>query len=276
MMNSIRRLSQKTSVFFAIIFFCLACEAEKKDKNYVAKVSDSLLTNEDILELKKFKKNERFVDGELTRKWIDSEVIDNEAKSKGIYQSKEFIKLAEEQKIKFAEVILLNEYFEENYEVPGNFELQSFYDSNKENFVIQQSGFVISVISFTDEQTAIKYRNLLVDSDWEKVFSKFSDSEFLKASIEKKFYFVGGFYNYEILKLINQMEDGEVSIIINSEPDDFKIVQVHKKYERFSIPEFNFIKDLVEERYKIKKTQELYKEYFSKLYQKYNLELKTE
>ena len=277
MMNLVRLLSRNSiSAVLAVSFFILSCEQQKEKKKFVAKVEDSLLTSEDILALSKIERNKYLVEGELVRNWIDSEVINKEAQSVGVYNSKEFLDLIETQKIKFAESILAKDYIDKNYEKPSIVELQSFYENSKDNFILQDDGYLINVISFSDEQTAILFRNMLIQNDWNYSFEKIKSSEYLKAAVENKFYFRNVFFNSQLLNLIDQMEEDEASIIVNAEPGDFKIVQVLKKYDKFSIPDFNHIQMLIEERYKIKRSQELYREYLNKLYEKYNVELKTE
>ena len=277
MMNLVRLLSRNSiSAVLALSFFILSCEQQKEKKKFVAKVEDSLLTSEDILALSKIERNKYLVEGELVRNWIDSEVINKEAQSEGVYNSKEFLDLIETQKIKFAESILAKDYIDKNYEKPSIVELQSFYENSKDNFILQDDGYLINVISFSDEQTAILFRNMLIQNDWNYSFEKIKSSEYLKAAVKNRFYFRNVFFNSQLLNLIDQMEEDEASIIVNAEPGDFKIVQVLKKYDKFSIPDFNHIQMLIEERYKIKRSQELYREYLNKLYEKYNVELKTE
>ena len=277
MMNLVRLLSRNSiSAVLALSFFILSCEQQKEKKKFVAKVEDSLLTSEDILALSKIERNKYLVEGELVRNWIDSEVINKEAQSVGVYNSKEFLDLIETQKIKFAESILAKDYIDKNYEKPSIVELQSFYENSKDNFILQDDGYLINVISFSDEQTAILFRNMLIQNDWNYSFEKIKSSEYLKAAVKNRFYFRNVCFNTQLLNLIDQMEEDEASIIVNAEPGDFKIVQVLKKYDKFSIPDFNHIQMLIEERYKIKRSQELYREYLNKLYEKYNVELKTE
>ena len=277
MMNLRRLLSlKKISFLLGSLLLIVSCEAEKKEKKFIAKTDDSLLTVNEILDLNKTDKNERLVKGELVRNWANSNVIDKEAEFTGIYDSEEFKELMQSQKIKFAESILFRKYFEENYEEPTNELLQAFYFGNKENFVIQDEGFVLNISSFFSEDDAAEFRNELNRKEWNKVFDQLSKSEKVKASIQNKFFYTKDFYNQEILNLVNHMEEEEVSIILSSEPNDFKIFQLVRKFDKYSIPDFIYIKEIVNDIYKVKRTKELYQEFLNNLYEKYNVEIKTE
>lgn len=277
MMNLRRHLSlKKISFLLGSLLLIVSCETEKKEKKFIAKTDDSLLTVNEILDLNKTDKNERLVKGELVRNWANSNVIDKEAEFTGIYDSEEFKELMQSQKIKFAESILFSKYFEENYEEPTNEMLQAFYFGNKENFVIQDEGFVLNIASFFSEDDAAEFRNELNRKEWNKVFDQLSKSEKVKASIQNRFFYTKDFYNQEILNLVNQMEEEEVSIILSSEPNDFKIFQLVRKFDKYSIPDFIYIKEIVNDIYKVKRTKELYQEFLNNLYEKYNVEIKTE
>lgn len=277
MMNLRRLLSlKKISFLLGSLLLIVSCETEKKEKKFIAKTDDSLLTVNEILDLNKTDKNERLVKGELVRNWANSNVIDKEAEFTGIYDSEEFKELMQSQKIKFAESILFSKYFEENYEEPTNEMLQAFYFGNKENFVIQDEGFVLNVSSFFSEDDAAEFRNELNRKEWNKVFDQLSKSEKVKASIQNRFFYTKDFYNQEILNLVNQMEEEEVSIILSSEPNDFKIFQLVRKFDKYSIPDFIYIEEIVNDIYKVKRTKELYQEFLNNLYEKYNVEIKTE
>lgn len=277
MMNLRRLLSlKKISFLLGSLLLIVSCETEKKEKKFIAKTNDSLLTVNEILDLNKTDKNERLVKGELVRNWANSNVIDKEAEFTGIYDSEEFKELMQAQKIKFAESILFRKYFEENYEEPTNEMLQAFYFGNKENFVIQDEGFVLNIASFFSEDDAAEFRNELNRKEWNKVFDQLSKSEKVKASIQNRFFYTKDFYNQEILNLVNQMEEEEVSIILSSEPNDFKIFQLVRKFDKYSIPDFIYIEEIVNDIYKVKRTKELYQEFLNNLYEKYNVEIKTE
>lgn len=277
MMNLRRLLSlKKISFLLGSLLLIVSCETEKKEKKFIAKTDDSLLTVNEILDLNKTDKNERLVKGELVRNWANSNVIDKEAEFTGIYDSEEFKELMQSQKIKFAESILFSKYFEENYEEPTNEMLQAFYFGNKENFVIQDEGFVLNISSFFSEDDAAEFRNELNRKEWSKVFDQLSKSEKVKASIQNRFFYTKDFYNQEILNLVNQMEEEEVSIILSSEPNDFKIFQLVRKFDKYSIPDFIYIEEIVNDIYKVKRTKELYQEFLNNLYEKYNVEIKTE
>ncbi len=276
-MNLRRLLSlKKISFLLGSLLLIVSCETEKKEKKFIAKTDDSLLTVNEILDLNKTDKNERLVKGELVRNWANSNVIDKEAEFTGIYDSEEFKELMQSQKIKFAESILFSKYFKENYEEPTNEMLQAFYFGNKENFVIQDEGFVLNISSFFSEDDAAEFRNELNRKEWNKVFDQLSKSEKVKASIQNKFFYTKDFYNQEILNLVNQMEEEEVSIILSSEPNDFKIFQLVRKFDKYSIPDFIYIEEIVNDIYKVKRTKELYQEFLNNLYEKYNVEIKTE
>ena len=70
------------------------------------------------------------------------------------------------------------------------------------------------------------------------------------------------------------LNEDEISLVIQKEQSIFTVVQKVKEVSRNTIPEFDLVKDEVEQIYYYEKQKEIYNDYLEKLYSKYKVELK--
>ena len=79
--------------------------------------------------------------------------------------------------------------------------------------------------------------------------------------------------NEKVVRIIDNLLPGEISIVFESEPNIFSVVQLVEFLSEDSIPKMSFVQDVVIERYSMMERKRLYNEFVKELYSKYNVEI---
>jgi len=253
----------------------IACEENKQVKDeYVARVGNTILTKEGLENYLSQDKYSRKFKNEFVRQWIDEELLYQEAGEKEITESKQYLELIETAQKQLAGSLLLQKQLSENFSEPSDNELGMFYDKIKESFRLADNAYVINVIDFDNEASALEFRNQVLLSNWNqacKIFEK--DSGFVSRSDETFL------YNYQLSplhlsRIVKEMNLNEISLIVEKEPTIFTVVQMVKILSKNAVADFNFVKKEVKEIYYFQKRKELFSKYLDELYSKYKVEIK--
>ena len=164
---------------------------------------------------------------------------------------------------------ILDEY---KYDIKES-DIIEYYHKYNEDFRLNSEGYVINLIKFNDLQSASEFRMNIISGNWSYEIKKYKENKKNYFSYEKKFLYDFQIQPAILLKYIKGMLPSEVSIIIGTDDNIYYIVQLIKKYEKYDIPEYEYIKPIIKERIiNIKKRMYL-KNYLSELYNKYEVKI---
>lgn len=255
----------------ALSFF--GCNKEPEVEKYIARVNNSYLTEEDVAELDSLFK-QGFSRNELVKKWIEKELLYQEAVKLGITDRDDFNRIINDSRRELASTMLINSHLESSLEKPGNTELQDYYNLHKSEFKTEDNLYVFNLASFTNENTAIKFRTKLIESNWEKVIENYAED---KSLIEyNTSYALSKFeiYPLQLLNLIEQLNAGEVSIVLEQNADKYSVVQLLQIFRSGANPPFEIIRDEVESRFIADKRERMFDEFIEQLYSNNEIEIK--
>ncbi len=262
-----------TKVFFLIsgLFLVLGCEKEETPKAIIAKVGDKTLTEERLDTLLSFTVNKNKYESEVIRDWVESEILLNEAKKHDILEREDYLQLADESNKKLASSIYLSDYITQQQIDYDDAVLMNFYNTIKEEMSINDNAYVYNRAVFNNEAKAVLFRTTLIESDWNKSINVFSGDEALVTSVNKKFIYDFEAPSRDVFIVLQNLDEGETSIIFETEPGSFNVVQLLKSYQARSIPEFEYVRESVKTRFIATKQTQLYKALMQKLFTKYDV-----
>lgn len=271
-----KHLKQTDKIYYlilaAVLFF--GCGKDEHAPDYVARVDNSYLTQQDIDAFLDSSNTEPAGRNEYIRNWIETEIYYQESIKEDITEDEEYNRIITRTRKELAKSFLIKKILSETEFDYNDTDLENFYLANKEEFKVFYESYLYNMIVFNDEDKAVLFRNTLVESDWNRTANVFrGDPSIISEQTEilQSYYKIQPYTLY--LMLQNLMPD-EVSIILNMEPSDFTIVQLLKRYEANEIPGFEVVKKDVEEKYVMRKRREFLKDYQKEIYQKYNIEIK--
>ncbi len=275
MINSKRHLSRlnKISLVLIVAAILTGCGKEQPKTEYVARVNDAYLTKKELASLIDTTMVNTLHKSEVIRNWINREILFQKAKKEGIVKQDDYKRLIKNSGKELAGALLLDSYISS---VTINFEqrdLINYFEANSNDFKLPDKTYLLNIIHFNNEDRAVEFRSLVIDSDWKKAMNVFyGDSAII--SIESKLLLrEQNVYSIKVLRVVKRLHPLEISIVISESEGYYTVVQVLKKYLKGSLPSFVLIKQDVERRFIAEKRKELMENYIKDLYSKNEIEV---
>ncbi|MBI9072479.1 MAG: peptidyl-prolyl cis-trans isomerase [Melioribacteraceae bacterium] len=250
-----------------------SCESKKESFPGAAKVKNEILSVEKLREIL----SSNFVDesfkNEYIQKWIEREILFQKAVDDSIIYSAKFKKLFEDTKKDLAGALVLQNYYSSNIIEVTDWELKQHYKEHKAEYRLNEDAFIIRDAYFSKFDKAVNFRKNVLRNNWTTVIQQIEDTSDIISINEEKLFYPFEISNPGILRVIKNLNEHELSIVLNSEPNRFVIVELVQKLNEGDIPEFEYVKEVVEKRLKVNKRKLLYKELIESLYSKYNVKI---
>lgn len=266
--------SRSKIISFAILFLALtACKEDKPQEKYVVKINNSVLTEAELNNIISERANSLKHREEFIREWIDTEILYREAVVLGFDKTEEFNKIIEETQKHLAGTLVIKDYIEQNYSEPGIYDVKQYFEEHSSEFRFNNKVYVLNLAVITDESEALKFRDYIIDYDWGIAENYYAENGAVSKMLNEKF-----FHEYQLMpsrlnKVVKTLPVGEPSILLELEPGVFTIVEVVHVYNEGEIPEFDYVRDNVKEKYGMIQKKKLIAEFMESLYSRYNIEI---
>ena len=266
-------LLNKISLVLIAAAILTSCGKERPKTEYVARVNDAYLTKKELASLIDTTMVNTLHKSEVIRNWINREILFQKAKNEGILQQDDYRRLTKNSGKELAGALLLDSYISS---VTINFEqrdLINYFEANSNDFKLPDKTYLLNIIHFSNEDRAVEFRSLVLDSDWQKAMNVFyGDTEII--NIESKLLLrEQDVYSIKVLRVVKRLHPLEISIVISEREGYYTVVQVLKKYLEGSLPSFVLIKQDVEKRFLAEKRKELMESYMKDLYSENEIEV---
>ena len=273
MINSKKLLRNSFLSFALIAIFFFGCNKEPETKKYIARVNDAYLTEEDVSELDSlFERG--FSRNELIKRWIEKELLYQEAMKTGIADNDDFNRIINNSRRELASSMLLNSHLENNLMKPDDSQLHEFYNVHKSEFKIEENVYFFNSASFDNENTAIKFRTKLIETSWEEVIENYLEDKSLIDYKTSNALSKAEIYPIQLLNLIEELNPGEVSVVLEENADKYSVVQLLQIFRKGSYAPFEIIREEVEARFIADKREQIFNEYVEELYSNNEIEIK--
>lgn len=273
-MISLKKLL-RNRIYFSVLLliFVAGCTKEPERKDFVAKVNDSYLTIIEFDELDSMF-NKSISKNEIIKRWIEKELLYQEAVKTGITESDEFYKIINNSRKELAASLFINKYLDENMEKPSGNDIAKYYEDHKSTFRNREKVYLYNFASFRNENFAIKFRAKVFDESWAKVIENMEGDSALISYSSGRAKYRSEIYPLQLANMIDELNPGEVSIILQESMSKFTLVQLEQVIQQGQIPPLEIIKDQVEERLIAEKQLEMISEFKQKLYSSSEIEIK--
>lgn len=260
-----------------VVILLIGCKEKKEEGNYIARVNNSYLFEKDLnVYHQTFNQNK----DEIINNWIDDELLYQEAMKKGLIDDDEFKSKIEIAKKQIAKSLLLKKYFSdkslgEDKQVDVNEDvLKDFFEKNKDAFRLKYKSFYLNQIVFNNEESALQFRNLVTSDNWEKTISSFNKNLNVESITNKRLFYDYELSNYFIFNIVSEIDENEITPILELENNKYIIIQLLKKYNENDIPEYSVIQNEVKEFFIQIERKKLLEDYLQDLYTKNEVEIK--
>lgn len=278
MMNCEKRLNQIVInvIVFSAMLLLWGCTEEHRKDEYIARVNKSYLTREELASLvdtSYLTKNQK---EQIIKNWIYNELLFQEAEKEGITKQDEYIKIVKNSSKQLAAAIFLNDYSNSEKMGLSDSDLIEYYDNHLNYFRASKNYVLLNRVYFSDEDKAIKFRALALDSDWGKAVNVFISDSSLKQNLSLQLFEENDIYPLNLLRIIKDINPQELSIVITENPGYYSVLQLVDKYSKGSVLPFEHIIDIVRKRFIAEKKSELIENHLKELYSNNEIEIKNE
>lgn len=257
----------------SIVLF--GCGREKVKKDFVARVNNTYLTKEQLSLLMVGYSGNNFYKEEVIRNWINQELLYQEAIKNGILKESGFNSLLENSKKELAISLYLEKYYNDEKPSYDSKEVENYYSQHQNEFPFFYNTYYLNIADFNDENKAIKFRSLLFNSDWEKALSVFKDDSSINNVRNKVLLNDFQLQPVSIQRVVSQLNQQEVSIVLNYRPGHYIVVQKLQTFDKGIVPPYNVIKSEVEKRFLAKMKSDFLQSYIKNIYTNNDIEVKN-
>lgn len=258
---------------FGVLVFA-ACTQEQKKDDFVARVNESYLTREDFASLADTANLNSAQKEQLIKNWIYQQVLFQTADKEGITKREDYLNIVNKSSNELAAAMLIDDYVSNEKINYSDEDIIDYYESNKNYFRLNTDSYLINKVTFNNEDKAIKFRSLALDSEWKKAVSAFINDSSLVLNAISDLVEENNLYPMQLSRIIKDFYPEEISIVITNKPGYYSIVQLLNKLGKESVPPFEIIKTKVEKRFLAEKKKELVEEYLKDLYSQNEIEIK--
>jgi hypothetical protein len=255
----------------AIIY---GCGKKQEPAPFIARVNDAHLTSEQFSSLADTNKNVLLFEDEIIRRWIDRELLYQQAVKQGITEEEEFQNILKETEKQAAVSLFIKNFFEQNPPVFDQKEFEEFYNNNSGEFLLPYQSYAVNYIKFSNDDKASLFRNSAVELGWSRAYNIFKGDPSIVEEENNRFYYEHEIAPLSMLRMVKELNPLEISIILQDYEENFFLVQVLDKYSEGTIPPLEVIKEHVAQRYIAAKSEKLLRDYIKNLYHKNEIEVK--
>ncbi len=272
-----KRLKTINKIIFLMILASAmyGCGKQSSRKDFVARVNNTYLTREQLAQMIDTNSASNFYRNEVIRNWINSELLYQTAKEKGILKGEEYKSLIDRAQRELAASLLVQKYYDDEKTGYDSKELEDYYNRHLNEFKRFYDSYFINMINFTNEDRAIQFRNTVLESDWDKAVNIFKGDSSVYSINDGKLYYDYEIHPVSLSRIVTSLNPGEISIVISIEPGHYTVVQEIQKYSAGSIPPFDVIKSEVGLRFEADRKSNLTRNYIKELYSKNDIEVRN-
>jgi len=267
-------LGKKISLFLIAAALFSGCGEEHEKTDYVARVNDSFLTRDEFSRLVDTSVASNVQKSEVIRNWIDRELVYQQAEKEGITTGKEYKRLIKNSEKELAGSFLLKKISSDTKLNYSESDILKYFEEHKDEFHLNSNSYFLNIISFSDEDKAVEFRALLLNSNWEEAVNTFRGDSSLEEIHSNIFLSEEDIHPIKVARVVKRLYPPEISIVISDSERYYTIVQLLGKYAKGTLPPFKIIKADVKERFIGEKTKEAINQYLHKLYSTNDIEVK--
>lgn len=250
------------------------CSKEEKPVKDIVRVNNAILTEAELDSALGDLKNHGKYREEYIREWIETEVLYQEAVDDGILENDEYKTILEQSRKKLAATLFLDKQLTENEFEPTNDELLTYFEEFKDDFHLDEDAYKLNLAEFNNFERAVQFRSILMESGWKKSINAFYNDESLTCKSNDTIINANRIFPLTLYKTINNLEPNEISLVLETEPFKFIVVQLLEKLNKGGIPPFQAVSEKVKNQYLVLKHKEFARNLIDKLVEDHNVEIK--
>ena len=245
-----------------MIFALSSCSKNEKESPIVARVGESVLSLEQIINDVGSYSDSIFYGNELERyvyRWINDEIFYQAGVAEGIVS----LPVIQDELRKVRRALIINNYLEQKLGIPEKIpeaQLREYYEENRDAFVRDKTEYRYSFLICKDRnQAQILLRDIRKDSSFAELVKKNHPEKVLNIIWDSDYVSLEGVIP-SIQKIIERLNPGATYGPVASETS-FVVFKLEEKFDSGSVRKF----ELVENKIKIRLQEDWYREQYQQL-----------
>lgn len=184
-----------------------------------------------------------------------------------------FNRVIESSKRELAAAIAIANYLKSYSVEISEVELKEYFEMNEEDYNFSDEAYILNLVSFSNEESAIRFRNNAIIAGWDKAVGQLVEDDELLESKQDKIFKLSEIQSRRISRVLQKLFNGEISLVIETELNNFVVVQQIDKIDQNSIPNFKYVKNDVYKSFLILKQKEIIRNYLDSLLTQKNIKI---
>ena len=266
--------------FLVAGMYVLGCSRDR-DKRYVARVDQSVLTETDLLTASDSSRDARRQTLEFVNTWVATELLYQEAVRRGLSDTEEIRRQVVATRRRLAVNALLDqELFGKDSALVTERTMLEVYNSGSDEFSLQQDVAQLSFALFSDRDAANEFRSaILRGTMWHDAILRLEQDSLLRPTllqaVDRRYFTRTTLYPEELWRLARTLNKEEVSYVAATDAG-FYVLTVHGLKRQGEMPDWDYIKDELRERVLIEQRKKLYDSLLTQLREKHAVEVRLE
>lgn len=210
---------------------------------------------------------------EFVRNWVENEILAQISVEKKLLNSDNFDSIIELSKKELSASIAIQDYLKSN---PINFsedELKDYFKLNLEDFTFSDDTYILNLVSFNNEESAILFRDDAITNGWQNTIKDIDTSDALIESVQNKTFKLSEIQSKPIIRVLKKLYNNEISLVIETELNNFVVVQQIEKINKNALPQFKYVVKNVQKSFIMLKQRELIRNYLDSLLTQKNIKI---
>ena len=263
------RIFFQTFIFWMLVCMISGCGPGDSDDEVVARVGDAVLTREELDRNIVWEGMGKDQESEYVDRWINRELLYQEAKRLGLDESEELrweLELVEKE---FLIQKLLERTFAQKVQITEE-EIASNYENNKDSFIVDEEEVrAFHILTKSKETADLALREIQAGRSFDEVVRERSVGIFRERGGDMG-YIRRGDVIPEVARYAFRLQEGQVSPVFQSNYG-YHILKIVKKRLRGSYKDIVDVRDDILKRLRVRKEQSIYYDLLFQLQNKTNV-----
>jgi hypothetical protein len=255
------------------------CSHEAKQKPYIARVDESVLTEDDLTASYDSLGADRHPTRELVENWITTELLYQEAVRRGLVNTDAIRRQLDAIKKQLViSALLEQELYANDTLAVGDEAVAAWYDSSKQAFLLKEDVVNASFALFQERDAANAFRSkLLHPTPWSDVVASIQKDSLLRPQLLQvathQYFTQTNLYPEELWKLARTLAKEEVSFVLKTDAGYYVLV-VHKFQRQGEVPDLEYIRNEIHDRILVAQRRTAYDRLLTNLRAKHSVEIR--
>ena len=202
---------------------------------------------------------------EYIRNWIETEILYQISEEKNLLNENNYNNILKASGKELAASIAINEYLEKNYMEYSESDLKKYFIEHKLDYSFSEDAHILNYIAFSNEESAIKFRNSAISDGWQKSLDILSNDTTIIINLKSQIFKFSELQSKRIMRVLEKLFNTEISLVIKTELNNFVVVQQIDKIGKNTVPKFNYVKENVMKSFQVFKQRQQIRSYLDSL-----------